>query len=449
MAMTIAPLVALGRPRNVLVLGAGLAGLVAASRLREAGHEVTVLEARARPGGRVETLRDGFPNGLHAEAGAFFIGVFHTLVRGYCSHFKIPLAPIPVDSAGTATWYFNRARVTDGSQPSAAWPVILNAAEQQAMSTGLGILGLWKLYLLAAIELVRKYPAFTEVPAELRPFDQITMRQFFEQRGASPGAIQMMQLGYFDIWGDGIEHVSALMLLRDLAVSVLPPRVKLAAIFDATVAPVSPSSPPQPQSFTMRSGNDSLPEAFANQLAGNIRYQCAVVRIEPGSTSVAVTCRSAAGLERIVADYVISAMPFSTLRHVAIDPPMSPSKMTAIAELANTSVCRVFVPVQARTWSMPSGSQATTVKISTAPGMGALRRANPLDFAEYRVVLFAWHQLRRRRPNDLRTAKARRPSRRRRLLHRAARRLPKPTVALYRSDDRDLRPPSNIARRGP
>jgi len=362
--MTIARLTAHGRPKTVLVLGAGLAGLAAAFRLREAGHTVTVLEARARPGGRVETLRDGFPNGLHAEAGAFFIGVFHTLVRGYCRDFDIALAPMPVDSPGTAIWYFNRARVIDGSQPAAAWPVILNAAEQQAMSTGLGILGLWKLYLLPAIELVRKYPAFTEVPAELRTLDQISMQQFFEQGGASPGAIQMMRLGYFDIWGDGIEQVSALMLLRDLAVSVLPPRVKLSAIFDAAAAPASPSSPSQPQSFTMRYGNDSLPVALANRLGGNIRYQCPVVRIEAGPAGVAVSCRSAAGLERLVADYAICAMPFSTLRHVAIDPPMSPSKMTAIAELPNTSVCRVFVPVEARTWSIRSGP--TTVEIDTA-----------------------------------------------------------------------------------
>src|SRR5437660_9899232 len=62
-----------GAPKRVVIIGAGLAGLAAGHELTQAGHEVTVLEARTRPGGRVYTLREPFSDGLYAEAGALFI----------------------------------------------------------------------------------------------------------------------------------------------------------------------------------------------------------------------------------------------------------------------------------------------------------------------------------------------------------------------------------------
>jgi len=58
---------------KVLVVGAGLSGLVAATEMQAAGHEVVVLEARDRVGGRVFTLRDGFVDGQFADVGAEII----------------------------------------------------------------------------------------------------------------------------------------------------------------------------------------------------------------------------------------------------------------------------------------------------------------------------------------------------------------------------------------
>ncbi|MCA1664958.1 MAG: FAD-dependent oxidoreductase, partial [Myxococcales bacterium] len=47
---------------DVVVVGAGVAGLAAAARLRARGCDVVVVEGRTRAGGRVHTLRgDGWP----------------------------------------------------------------------------------------------------------------------------------------------------------------------------------------------------------------------------------------------------------------------------------------------------------------------------------------------------------------------------------------------------
>jgi monoamine oxidase len=71
-----------GKQQRVIVVGAGIAGLVAAYELMKSGHEVVVFEARMRPGGRIYTLRDEFADGLHAEAGAIDFGDAYTLLPG-------------------------------------------------------------------------------------------------------------------------------------------------------------------------------------------------------------------------------------------------------------------------------------------------------------------------------------------------------------------------------
>ena len=78
-----------GVARRVVVLGAGLAGLTAAYELTRAGHDVSVLEARSRVGGRVQTVREPFAENQHAEAGAARIPAEHELTLRYVKHFNL------------------------------------------------------------------------------------------------------------------------------------------------------------------------------------------------------------------------------------------------------------------------------------------------------------------------------------------------------------------------
>jgi monoamine oxidase len=86
-------LVLTGPAKKVLILGAGMAGLVAAYELSKSGHDVAVLEARTRPGGRVHTLHEPFSDGLFAEAGAARIPDNHDLTLKYVKEFELPLEP--------------------------------------------------------------------------------------------------------------------------------------------------------------------------------------------------------------------------------------------------------------------------------------------------------------------------------------------------------------------
>ncbi len=105
----------LGKGRRVIVLGAGIAGLVSAYELQQAGFEVVVLEARGRVGGRAWTVRDGdqiemigepvqtakFSPGIYFNAGPARLPSFHQGMLGYAKKFGVPLE-VEVNSSRSA-----------------------------------------------------------------------------------------------------------------------------------------------------------------------------------------------------------------------------------------------------------------------------------------------------------------------------------------------------------
>ena len=92
---------------SVLVLGAGIAGLVAAYELRNAGYQVQVLEYNGRAGGRNWTLRGGdrytelggeaqecrFDPGLYINPGPWRLPYHHRGMLSYCKRLGVALEP--------------------------------------------------------------------------------------------------------------------------------------------------------------------------------------------------------------------------------------------------------------------------------------------------------------------------------------------------------------------
>ena len=79
--------------KKVIIIGAGISGLVAGYELTIAGHDVTILESRSRIGGRVLTIRSPFSNNHYVEGGAARIKPSHNLTIAYANHFNLPLDP--------------------------------------------------------------------------------------------------------------------------------------------------------------------------------------------------------------------------------------------------------------------------------------------------------------------------------------------------------------------
>jgi monoamine oxidase len=310
-----------GAPKKVIIIGAGLAGLVAGYELTEAGHEVTILEARLRPGGRVYTLREPFSDGMYAEAGAGRIPDNHNWTMKYVKLFGLTLEPFN-PSNGVNLSYIRGKRVKaklneeiDLSQSS----LTLATAER-----GLDISGLWEKYVTPVLPEMLDPTAPDWPPAALRKYDRMTFAEFLREQGASTDAIMLLEMPFYKPEDD---KNSALWWLRE------------AALLQA-----------QRQTYKIRGGNDLLPKAFAARLAEKIRYGAPVMKIEQQARNVGVVYKQTGMPQRLTADYLICTIPFSVLKRIEVVPPFSPEKQRAIARQSYDSVTRIYLQTRTRYW---------------------------------------------------------------------------------------------------
>lgn len=309
-------------PRRIVIVGAGLAGLSAAWELVERGHDVTVFEARTRPGGRVHTLRAPFADGLYAEAGAMSIAASHDLTLHYARLFELPLTTLPPRYTGATLNYFRGRRLVVRPGEAVDWPVELTAEERE-----LGAGGMYEKYWGQELAAAAAADPDAWPPEALRPLDALTLADLWRRNGASEGAVSVLRMSYLDLLGDGVESYGALNALRDTARRIAGE-----------------------EHFRIAGGNDLLPAAFASRLRERIRYGAAVVAIAHGGDGVRIVVRDGAGTHEVAAERLICALPFSVLREIAVTPPFTPDKQLVIRELDSTSVTRVYLQCRSRFW---------------------------------------------------------------------------------------------------
>jgi monoamine oxidase len=310
------PIARRGAPRRVVILGAGLAGLSAAWRLSEAGHDVVVLEAQRRPGGRVLTLREPFSDGLYAEAGAARIPDTHDLTLYYVKRFGLELEPfVPTTGKHVMSLRGRKIPYTRLDEIDMdTVPLDLTAEERR-----LGFSGMDAKYVGGPLRRLGNIEAAGWPPPEIAALDRRTFGAFLRESGASPDATAYLALGF--------EATSALDSLRD-----------------ATHHRTETAS-------KIRGGSDRLPVAFANRLARVIRYGSPVVAIRQDASGVAaVVATAAGGRESVRGDAMICALPFTVLRSIPVEPAWPADKRRVIDTIASGSVARIALQTRRRFW---------------------------------------------------------------------------------------------------
>jgi monoamine oxidase len=294
-----------GGGKRVVILGGGIAGLVAAYELGKAGWKCTLLEARQRAGGRNWSIRNGtqvdFTDGTrqncvwegdhYMNAGPARLPSAHRTMLGYCHELGVPLE-VEVNASRSALMQSDKL---NGGVAVEERRVVYDTRGHVA-------------------ELLAKCIRKGALDEELTTEDRERMVEFLRQYGdLNPDlAFRGTDRSGYKV-GPGAE----------LAPPVPADPLPMHSLLDAHLwfgMLVEDIYDWQPTMFQPVGGMDRIPAAFAAKLEPVIRYGAVVTGLRQSDSGVTVTYKENAGaVQTVTADYCICAMPLTIVRTLDAD----------------------------------------------------------------------------------------------------------------------------------
>lgn len=320
------------RDARVVVIGAGVAGLRCAHRLRQSGITAQVFEAADRIGGRTYSVTDFFVDGQVAEHGGEFISTEHNATRNLARSLGLRLEVINGgELPGGEEIYRIDGDFYTYAEASADWLIASKAFKDELH------LAPWP----------QNFGSFTQRGREL---DQISVPEWFDPAhplsnpiladfGPSSRFARLLQTNVISEYGGNAEAQPALNLLYLLAWN---PRNSLSPL------------PGTDELYHVQGGNEQLAQRMAAELSsGSVQTGRALTAIT-GEAGGPYTCHFATGAPAI-ADHVVLALPFRMLREVEIDSRIwnafRPEKQLAISSMPIGTNAKLQIQANSRPWS--------------------------------------------------------------------------------------------------
>ncbi|MGH1282721.1 flavin monoamine oxidase family protein [Bacillus basilensis] len=309
-------------PKQIIIVGAGISGLVAASLLKEAGHKVTILEANNRIGGRIYTIREPFSRGLYFNAGPMRIPDTHKLTLAYIRKFKLPLNLFINKTASDIIYTNNiktRLSIFEKNPSILGYPILESEKGKTAEELMLEVLE-------PILNYIKKDPNKNWSIVE-KKYKAYSLGTFLTEY-YSDGAIDMIGV-LLDM--EAYMGMSLIEVLREMV------------FFTSTT-----------KYYEITGGIDALPKAFLSQLNENIFMRYKVEKIIQENSKVMMQVNHEQTIERfmVTGDVAIVTIPFSALRFVEIQPYnlFSYYKRRAIRELNYIAATKIAIEFKSRFW---------------------------------------------------------------------------------------------------
>lgn len=300
--------------RDVIVLGAGLAGLSAARDLAAAGVDVVVLEARSRPGGRVEQTVTS--DGRIVQLGGEVVGSFHSAYRQLVEELGLTLVPSFVAGGGEESWLLSDGLVRGHDFP---W---LSEADRRVYAS------VQDEYSSLAKSVDPDDPWSHDDAARL---DALSVAGWARSLGASPAVLRALDLFSRALAVTPIERTS---LLADL-------RREAAAGADGFY------SWDVWENLRVEEGSATVALRMAEQLGGRVRYSSPVQGVDVGRPNT--TVRLADG-ETISAAALVSSVPAGPLRDIRITG-VSPARLNSLRAQRHSPAAKVVAVYDGSFWA--------------------------------------------------------------------------------------------------
>jgi monoamine oxidase len=317
------------RGADVAVVGAGFAGLHAATLLAGKGARVTVFESGSRVGGRVWSLRGFFP-GQVAERGAELIDTTHVTLRGLANAFGLTLESYAASQLpGEEAFYFAGRHWTE------AQVVDEFRAFVPALRTDL-------------TRLSNGPTAFASNEAD-RALDFTPLSDYLVSRGAGALIRAVLDVAYTIEFGRSIDRQSALALLFFIATNRRQAFTPFGVFSD--------------ERFHIVEGNDAVAAGLAAGLPSPVRLGHRLLRVARRADGrVQLAFATAAGTAETVHDAAVLALPAPAMRGVefAASAALPPAKQRAIAGLDYGTSSKMMIGFAGRPWFERSGSNGAS-----------------------------------------------------------------------------------------